>query len=114
MKRVATIAGVVLLVAVVAGALTFPTDTIVRSIVQQLPLPLGRRPAVAPHRRKHERLRPQVQQHVEGRPDHHLEVRDTAAADADGHAVAALYPAGQSRRGPLALGFRGDVGDNRL
>jgi len=42
-KRVATIAGVVLLVAVVVGALTFPTDTIVRSIVRQIPLPLGMR-----------------------------------------------------------------------
>ena len=43
MKRVAIIAGVVLLVAVVVGALTFPTETIVRSIVRQLPLPLGMR-----------------------------------------------------------------------
>ena len=41
MKRALTIAGVVLLVAVVVGALTFPTDALVRSVVKQIPFPLG-------------------------------------------------------------------------
>ena len=41
MKRVLTIAGVVLLVAVVVGVLTFPTDAIVRGLIQQMPLPVG-------------------------------------------------------------------------
>jgi type II secretion system protein N len=40
-KRFLTIAGVVLLVAVVVGALTFPTDALVRSVVQQIPFPVG-------------------------------------------------------------------------
>jgi type II secretion system protein N len=38
-KRALKIAGVVLLVAVIVGAMTFPTDAIVRSMVQQIPLP---------------------------------------------------------------------------
>jgi type II secretion system protein N len=40
-KRVLTIAGVVLLVALLVTAMTFPTDAIVRSIVQKIPLPNG-------------------------------------------------------------------------
>jgi type II secretion system protein N len=40
-KRVLTIGGVVLIVAVVVGALTFPTDALVRSILQQMPFPFG-------------------------------------------------------------------------
>jgi type II secretion system protein N len=40
-KRGLTIAGVVLLVAVVVGALTFPTDALVRSVVRQIPFPAG-------------------------------------------------------------------------
>ena len=39
MKRVLTIAGVVLVVAVVVGFLTFPTDAIVRAVLQRAPLP---------------------------------------------------------------------------
>ena len=41
MKRALTIAGVVLLVAIVVGALTFPTDALVRSVLQQVPFPAG-------------------------------------------------------------------------
>ena len=41
MKRVLTIAGVVLLVAVLVTAMTFPTDTIVRGMVRNIPLPNG-------------------------------------------------------------------------
>ena len=81
---------------------------------QQLALALGGGAAVAAHRGDDERLRAQVAQAVERGADDGGQVGDAAAADADGHPVAAAHAAGQREPLPLPADLAGDVGDDGL
>ena len=81
---------------------------------EQAALAVGRGAAVGPHRRDDERLRPEVDQRIDGRFRQHSVVLDPPAAAANGDAHTGANPRGEFGflPNPPALGV--DIRDERL
>jgi hypothetical protein len=69
---------------------------------------------VTSHRCDDERLGAEVAEHIDRRPDHRLQIRDPAAADADTDGHARPNPLRKDGGMPKAADLAGHVGDDRL